>query len=175
MPKPNTWRQFAAEVLQLYAPPLRRIATQRKMRTVLGELATLCRRPADLTPAAIAAWIAAHPDRRPETVESYLRSLRAACVYGIHAKILDTNPFDFRKPAAWVDWDVPELPPPVHSAAEIAMVLAKADLEAQDGPWRAHRLRAVTYAFAFTGALGTSCPRSSAMPGPRSATALNLA
>ncbi len=86
------------------------------------------------------------------TVESYLRSLRAACTYAIASGHLRTSPFSFRSPRQWVDWDVPELPPPVHSAAQIARVLELADLEAQGGDWRAARLRAVVYAFAFTGA-----------------------
>ena len=131
---------------------MRRIATQRKMEHVLAEFGAICRRPEDLTPSSVAAWIATHPQRRPATVESYLRSLRAACTYALGAGCLERSPFDFRSPARWVDWDVPELPPPVHQAGEIARVLALADQEALAGGWRAARLRAVIYAFAFTGA-----------------------
>jgi len=152
MSKSHTWGQFASEVLVLYEPPMRRVATKRKMEHVLAEFGAICGRPADLTPSSVAAWIAAHPRRRPATVESYLRSLRAACTYGITSGVLDQNPFSYRSPARWVDWDVPELPPPVHQAEEIARVLALADQEALEGDWRAARLRAVVYAFAFTGA-----------------------
>jgi integrase len=152
MSKSHTWGQFASEVLALYEPPMRRVATKRKMEHVLAEFEAICRCPAELTPSSVAAWIAAHPRRRPATVESYLRSLRAACTYAIGAGRLERSPFDFRSPARWVDWDVPELPPPVHSAEEIARVLALADQEALEGDWRASRLRAVVYAFAFTGA-----------------------
>jgi len=180
MPKSYTWGEFMSEVLALYRPPMRRIATYRKMEQVLREFGGLCRRPADLTPSSVAAWIAAHPGRRPATVESYLRSLRAACTYAIGAGYLQRSPFDFRSPRQWVDWDVEELDPPVHSAGEIARVLALADGEMGDGiwgvgsgqsrplyagvcgsmreyaggvgGWRAARLRAVVYAFAFTGA-----------------------
>jgi len=152
MSKSHTWGQFASEVLALYEPPMRRIATKRKMEHVLAEFGVICRCPADLTPSSVAAWIAAHPRRRPATVESYLRSLRAACTYALGAGRLERSPFDFRSPARWVDWDVPELPPPVHQAEEIARVLALADQEAPEGDWRAARLRAVVYAFAFTGA-----------------------
>ena len=65
--------------------------------------------------------------------------------------MIAANPFDFRTPNQWVDWDVPELPPPVHSAEEIARVLDLADEEALDGTWKAARLRAIVYTYAFTG------------------------
>lgn len=152
MPKSHTWGEFTSKVLALYEPPMRRIATKRKIEHVLAEFGAICSRPADLTPSSVAAWIAAHPGRRPSTVESYLRSLRAACTYALGAGCLERSPFDFRSPARWVDWDVPELPPPVHSAEEIARVLEHADAEALAGAWKAARLRAVVYAFAFTGA-----------------------
>jgi len=146
------WACFVRDVLALYAAPIRRPATMRKMRQVLGEFGELCQGPTELTPLAIAQWIASHPARRPETVCTLLRSLRAACAYGESRGLFPANPFRFRSPSAWVDWDVEELPPPVHSAEEIARVLARADEEALAGDWRAARLRAVIYAFAFTGA-----------------------
>jgi len=65
---------------------------------------------------------------------------------------LDANPFAWRSPAQWVDWDVPELDPPVHSSAEMARVLALADREASGGSWKAARLRALVYAYAYLGA-----------------------
>jgi integrase len=159
MPKRHTWEDFTSQVLALYALPIRRVATQRKLRHVLEEFGAFCRTTDDLTPAAVAAWVSSHPDRRPATVESYLRSLRAACVYGTRWGHMRASPFDFRSPVRWVDWDVPELPPPVHTAEEIARVLELADREAPggtplagSGAWKASRLRAVVYAFAFTGA-----------------------
>jgi integrase len=154
MPRRNgqTFERFQAEVLTLYDPPMRRASTRRKMEKVLGEFAALCRRTEDLTPAAIARWLKAHPGRRPATVDAYLRSLRAACSYAVRAGTMKASPFGFRSPGQWVDWDVPELPPPVHPAAAIAAVLETADREALGGPWRAGRLRAVIYTAAFTGA-----------------------
>jgi len=146
------WKSFSREVLALYAVPLRRPATARKMRQVLAEFGELCQSPSDLSPLAIAGWIASHLGRRPETVCTLLRSLRAACTYGESRGLIASNPFHFRGPAAWIDWDVPELPPPVHSAEEISRVLELADREAQAGAWKACRLRAIVYTFAFTGA-----------------------
>jgi integrase len=168
---PMSWSSFTADVLALYLPPIRRLATHRKMRQVLGEFSAFCLTTADLTPSVIAAWLQAHPERRPETTLALLRTLRAACTYGVLVSALEANPFAWRKPTAWVDWDVPELDPPVHSAEEISRVLALADQEAamqrgawtvdrgpmesltvHDAAWKAARLRALVYAYAFLGA-----------------------
>jgi integrase len=146
------WSAFARAVLALYAPPIRRLATLRKMRQVLTEFGVLCPTTGDLTPSSIASWIESHPDRRPETTAALLRTLKAACAYGLVCGAMDCDLFAWRKPAAWVDWDVPELEPPVHSAAAMARVLARANQEAQAGSWKALRLRALIYALAYTGA-----------------------
>jgi integrase len=152
MPKRHTWGEFTSAVLALYDPPIRRIATRRKLEQVLAEFGEICRRPDDLTPGAIASWILAHPGRRPSTVSSLLGALSAACTYGRYAGLIRSNPFQFRSPRGWVDWSVPDLPPPVHSSAAIARVLEAADGEALDGGWREYRLRAVVYSAAYTGA-----------------------
>jgi len=146
------WSRFTEDVLALYLPPIRRLATYRKMRQVLGEFAQFCPTTADLTPAVIAGWIQMHPERRPETTLALLRTLAAACTYGVLVSALEANPFAWRSPTQWVDWDVPELDPPVHSSEEIARVLALADLEAAGGAWKALRLRVLVYAYAFLGA-----------------------
>jgi integrase len=147
-----TFASFAGEVLGLYAPPVRRIATYRKMAQVLEEFAPYCNRLADLKPETIARWVRDHADRRPASLDSHLRSLRAACNYAVGAGYLKVSPFAFRSPRRWVDWDVPELPPPVHGGEDIARVLELADVEAAGGSWHACRLRAVVYTAAYTGA-----------------------
>jgi integrase len=148
----TTWSAFTADVLALYLPPIRRLATYRKMRQVLAEFAAFCETTADLTPAAIAGWLQAHPERRPETTLALLRTLRAACTYGVLVSALEANPFTWRKPTAWVDWDVPELEPPVHTSEEMARVLTQVNVEASGGAWKATRLRALVYTLAYTGA-----------------------
>jgi integrase len=122
------------------------------MRQVLGEFAQFCPTTADLTPAVIAGWIQLHPERRPETTLALLRTLAAACTYGVLVSALEANPFAWRSPTAWVDWDVPELDPPVHSSEEMARVLAQVNTEAAGGAWNALRLQAVVYAYAYLGA-----------------------
>ena len=146
------WRAFRDETLALYAPPIRRPATMKKMALVLAEFGALCVGPGDLTPATIAAWIAGHPGRRPATIDSYLRSLRAAIGYALERGYCEVSPFARRAPSAWVDWDAEELPPPVHTAAEITRVLELADAEASGGDWEAGRLRVLAYLLAYTGA-----------------------
>jgi integrase len=146
------WNAFAREVLSLYAPPIRRIATYRKMRQALEEFGPLCPSTSDLTPTAIAAWVVAHHARGCTTNLSLLKTLRAACTYAMLRGYLTANPFSWRAPTAWVDWDGPEHEPPVHTSAEIAAVLHFCNIEAASGDWKAERLRALVYAYAYTGA-----------------------
>lgn len=151
MPK-ITFAAFRREVLALYAPPMRRPATLAKMVQALDEFAPYCTLVADLKPETIARWIRDHASRRPASLDSHLRSLRAACNYAVKRGYIRNSPFEFRSPRRWLDWDVPELPPPVHSAEEIARVLRQADAEAGSAGWQAARLRAVIYTAAYTGA-----------------------
>lgn len=148
------WSRFTAEVLALYYAPMRRPGTLRKVRQVLGELGESCRRTADLTPAAIAAWLAAHRDRAAATHRSLLAALHAAVGYGVARNYLP-DPFAFRKVSSWLPGDElePEGPFRRHrTAEEVRRVLDRADLEAEAGGWPARRLRALAYTLAYTGA-----------------------
>jgi integrase len=154
MPRPRSlpWSRLAAEALDLYAAPLRRPATRRKVEQVLAELAPICPTTRDLSPASIARWIADHPGRRPATVRSLLSALRAVCRYGEHRNYL-TNPFGFRGIRDWLPDSGDHEPIRRHrSAGEIGLVLLEADSRAQDGRWEARRLRVAVYALAYTGA-----------------------
>jgi integrase len=152
---PVPWPQFAAEAISLYAPPMRRPATQRKLRQVLDEFSAHCDSSSDLTPAAIAAWMAATSHRRgPRTQLALLRTIRPLCVYGESRGYL-SDPFRFRKPRAWLSaasLETPDRAFPRHrSASEIRSVLELADQEAREGRWEARRLRAAVYCWCFTG------------------------
>jgi integrase len=155
MPRRKSWASFSEEVISLYAPPVRRLGTQRLIQAVLSEFAPHCRSVSDLGPVPIAAWIADHPGRRPESVYSKLRSLRAAVSYALARGYLKVSPFAFRSARAWATWDAPELPAPVCSADEIKRILALADTEASTGQfrvrWCRQRLRALVYLLAYTG------------------------
>jgi integrase len=149
------WKQFHAEVLALYAPPIRRPGTYRKTDQVLREFRKHCKTTADVGPLAIAAWIARHPRRKASTRLALLRTFRPLCTYGAGEGYLH-DPFQFRKPRQWLpasELGPPETLFPRHrSAIEIQSVLEQADQEAQDGRWEALRLRAAVYTWCFTGA-----------------------
>lgn len=151
----KNWASFTEEVVSLYARPVRRRGTQKLIEAVLREFSPHCRFVTDLGPTAIAAWIADHPGRRPESVYSKLRSLRAAVSYAISRGYLRVSPFAYRSARAWSSWEAPELPAPVCTSAEIALVLHQADVEARTGiwhtRWKRQRLRALLYLLAFTG------------------------
>jgi integrase len=121
----------------------------------LREFGRHCGRTDHMTPAAIAAWIAAHPDRGDKTRLALLRTLRPLCTYGAGVGYL-TDPFLFRAPRQWLPasaLSIPETEFPRHrSGAEIRAVLAQTDCEALAGRWESLRLRAAVYTYAFTGA-----------------------
>lgn len=145
------WDRLRAEVLDLYRPPIRRIATFRKIRQVLEEFGPLCPTSADLSPGAIAGWLREHPGRRPATAKALLSALRAACRYGESRGYL-SSPFRFRALEGWLPLEEPEPIRRHRSAAEVGRVLLAADAEAISGSWECRRRRALVYALAFTGA-----------------------
>jgi integrase len=152
--RPVPWDRFAAEVLRLYAIPMRRRTTRDKTAQVLREFAPLCPTTAELTELAIADWLAGHAHRAAATVDGLLRHLSAICTYGAHKGYL-VDPFEFRTVSEWLPEDELGAAPPFgrhRSAAEIRRVLDQADREAAHGPWEARRLRAAVSAWAFTGA-----------------------
>lgn len=146
--------RFKVEVLSLYEPPLRAIATWRQVRQVLEEFEQIglvwC---SDIKPVAVARWIKAHPDRSPARTASLLRTFAAACSYARSAGYLTRTPFDFRKVSQWVRGEVlaPDRPgPPRHlTPDEITRLLQVADDEAALGSWDAGRLQVLVYLFAF--------------------------
>ncbi len=150
---------FVAEVLSLYAPPLRAPQTWRALRQVLREFGELPEPPrtiADLRAPAIAAWVRAHPDRTPARTTSLLRSLAPVLRYAAEEGYAPASPFaGFRRLKGWVRQEVlaPERPQAARyrPAAEIGRLLELLDAEAAEGSWKAGRLQALVYLYAFTG------------------------
>ena len=146
---------FEAEVLSLYDPPLRRPATRAKIRTILREFGALgLKRASDITPVAVASWLAAHSERKPITNFSYLGAFRAACNYARKMHYLRVSPFECRSPSDWVridDSDDESEVPRHYSIDQIAAILVAADGDAALGSWAAGRLQALIYTYAFTG------------------------
>jgi integrase len=134
---------------------MRRKGTYTKTRQVLKEFGAHCPTTASMSPLAIADWIAAHPHRAPATIDSLLRHLSAVCTYGASRGYM-SDPFDFRTVSSWLPEGEAEGESEEfsrhRSAAEVRAVLAQADSEALGRDWRACRLRAAVYCWAYTGA-----------------------
>lgn len=151
---PSTpFARFESAVLALYAPPIRREKTAAKLRQVLGEFAALCPTARDITPGAIAGWIAAHPERSAISSFSLLRSFASACRAGVSLGLLARDPFAFRRPSRW--WPDGDLEPPERvrhlSAEQARLVIDRADREALAGTWEALRLATLIRLYLFTG------------------------
>jgi integrase len=149
---PIAFHFFADEIVCLYTGPQKRPKTLAKVCQVLAEIAPACATTADLTPAAVARWLADHPARKATTRRNLLATLRALCGYGQFRGYL-TSPFEYRGLAGWIPADelVTEPFGRHRTGEEIARVLGQADGEALGGPWHARRLRALIYTLAFTG------------------------
>jgi integrase len=152
-----TFGTLTAEVLSVYEPPLRQYPTFAQMRQVLREFAVLpgLNHCSDIKPTVIAAWIKLHPQRSPVRTLSLLRTFRAACNYALSSGYLDRDPFSFRKVHDWVLCEVVESEKPRsprhRKPDDLGRILAQADKEAAMGSWKAGRLQALVYVYAFTG------------------------
>ncbi len=152
--RPLPFGDFRAELLELYRPPLRAKKTHAKMAEALGIAAGLlgpAGTTAGLTPGLIARFVAGRPEgSSPHTTDSLLRSFRAACSYATARGYVRSDPFGFRK--SWVRLSAPAAKKH-HSLAAIRRVLDQADAEVESTEgwprWRARRLRAAAYLFAF--------------------------
>jgi integrase len=155
-PRPIPWPDFVAEVLALYAPPMRARQTQEKLRHVLGLAEGLgATSTADLTPALIGRLLASRPaGQSTHTTHSLLRSLAAAAGYAVAAGYLGRNPFTYRKPSQWVRLE-PARAKPHRSQAELARLLdllgREAALRVGWAQWRSRRLLGLVATVAYTG------------------------
>lgn len=149
--------RFARECEALYTPPIRAKATLTHVRQVLREIQELddVNTTEDLTPAMIARWIAAYPDRSAERATTNLRCLSALCTFAVASRYLDVDPFDFRAPKVWMRADAKpsaRAGKKLHrSRDEIAALLALVDEEAANGDWHNARLQALVYVYAYLG------------------------
>jgi len=156
-PEAIAWERFSAELLAMYDPAAGASSpkTARKLRQVLREIGGLgVETTAGLTPATVAAFLGAHPERASATRRSLLMSLRLVCSYAEARRYIDVSPFRIRRLSRWVRAE-----PPAgkrhNTAAEIRVVL---DLMGRDvvekrgwAQWRARRLLALTALVAYTG------------------------
>ena len=154
-----TYARLTSELASVYAPELRQPATLAKIDQVLREMnAVGLRRTSDITPGLVARWMAAHPERKAVTTHALLRSFRAVCSLCVSHRWIASNPFDYRKPSAWIPLGAAleseeddEPGGKARTADEIRAVLALLDAEAESGEWKPLRLRSLVYTYAFTG------------------------
>ncbi len=157
--------RLRADLQALYVPPSGAPATWKKIRQALDEFERLgCRRTSDLTPTAVARWLAARPGRAPATAYTLLSSLRRACTYARHMGWLKASPFAFRRLGDWVrdhdpsrprDDDGPggddDGPARHHPIADLARAFTLLRSESPHA-WENHRLFAVSATTYLTGA-----------------------
>lgn len=125
-------------------------ATAQKMRQALREFGELpaVETTADMTPPNFAAWINAHPGRKPNTTHSLLSYLRTATNYAEKMRYLAAEPFKAIPLAKWVRTVEPDAKRHL-TLAEIARVFAH--LKARKASWEGHRLYALFAVVAYTG------------------------
>ncbi|HXS24467.1 MAG TPA: tyrosine-type recombinase/integrase [Gemmatimonadales bacterium] len=157
------YRRFEREILDLYAPPHRRLSTFKKMRTVLGEFRSLRRkrsrqpmvqRTSDILPSAILRWLEVHEDREPITNLSYLNTFRAAVNIAVKMKWVRVSPWAIR--SDWITFDDADLEEIERKARhfsipELLKILDQADAEALLGGREAALRQALVYTYAYTG------------------------
>jgi integrase len=150
--------RLKSDLEALYLPPFGAIATWKKIRQVLDEFAARAgvSRTSDLTPAAIARWLHAFPDRRPATALTLLSSFRRACTYAVMQGWLRGSPFAFRAMKDWIrDFepdDTDEDAPARHHPLDAIRAVLRSLATSSAASWEDHRLFALAAATFYTGA-----------------------
>ena len=161
---PIPWQQITSELLALYVPPLRSIATHGQMEHNL-ELAAAAgvQTTADLTVAAIARVVAARPaGESPYTTVATLAACQPPRTW---PSSRDTSwSHRFRSGPSAVGSGSASPPPPL-SRAELAAPLALLKAECDDGrrgwpQWKSRRMYAMAATAAYAGLRAPSCSTS---------------
>lgn len=152
---PIPWADFRGRVLELYRPPLRARTTYYSVVRSLDLLEQVgpLESTADLNMSTIAKFVVSRKGKEnPNTTRHHLRKLSSVCTIAVGEGWLRCSPFNIRR--VWVR-SVEPAHPQVHSAVEIAAVLALARQEVLDAHpaqrWAARRLLAVAATAAYTG------------------------
>ncbi len=149
--------RFTAELLRLYDPPHRAVATRRQMRSVLEQVAALgVKTTADLTPVLVARFIEARPPgQSPRTLQTLLRVVRGICNQAVINGYLRVSPFALRRVSQWIGRVGPPAQKKHYSRDEIRRVLTLMAQDVQEtagwSQWRARRLYALTATVAYCG------------------------
>lgn len=140
--------QFSSRVLQIYSSGRHARKTYLRVRQVLRELAQAgVESTADLTTWSLARWIASKgPDANPNTVNGLIGTASALCTLAIEDGYLDRRP-NFKRLRLRRAPTRVNLP---REYPEVARLLG--GLLGQRGTWEGHRLCALTWSIALTGA-----------------------
>jgi len=150
------WTQFREELRIMYSPPSRARATWHKVRQALDLAAAAgATTTADLTPVLIARIVQGRPEGESSyTIQSLLRSLRAACSYALKCGYVRVNPFNARAVRSWVRLASPKMRRHV-TREEIHRILILMAKDVEDrrgwGRWKARRLQAMTSVVVYCG------------------------
>ncbi len=155
--RPIPWNDFRTELLAMYKPPLRAIATRREVTHVLNLVAELgARTTADLDTGLIARVCESiPPGQSARTLLKHLRYLRVMANFAVNSGWLKVSPFTIRPVRQWVPRVGPPAPKKWYPAADVRRVL---DLLQEDcqrtagwARWRSYRLWAAVSVVAYAG------------------------
>ena len=154
---PIPWTQLVTELRCMYQPPMRARATWHKLRQALDLAAAAgATTTADLTPVLVARIVQARPEgESSHTLNSLLRSLRAACSYAVSCGYARVNPFAVRAVRSWIRPGPPKVVRKHVTRDEIHRILLVMAKDVEDrrgwGRWKARRLQALTSVVAYCG------------------------
>ncbi len=158
------FERFRKAALDLYPESGYASASIRAVIQILRELdelhiqgRKLVKTSADINESTISAWVRSHSDRSPVRNRTLLRTLRPLTKFAVKKGYLTAteDPFRDRTPHKWA-WPgnkaIPKSSPfRARSPQQIGGLLHLLDEEARTGTFKALRLRALAYAYAFTG------------------------
>lgn len=159
------FERFRYKALELYPESGYAPASIRAVLQILRELdelrtkqgAKIVKTSADINGDAIAAWRKVHTKRSPARNRTLLRTLRPLTKFAVKKGFLapEDDPFIDKTPHKWA-WPgtkaMPKRSPKRSRTPEqIGGLLRLLDEEAKSGQWKAMRLRALAYCYAYTG------------------------
>jgi integrase len=148
--------QFERDIAVIYRGQDKSPKTIRQFAQVLRELRAVgIIETGQFTDTAIATWIAAWPNRTPETFRSHLRSFAVLCKRAKKKGFSSENPFESDGVNEWMRSDSRPSPPRRRfskPADAIRGMLVLSSEEAKSGTWLTGRTEAYSHTLFLTGA-----------------------
>jgi integrase len=159
--RPIPFDEFRRDLLAMYEPPLRAIATKREITHILNLVAELgVKTTADLTTGLIARVCeSVPPGQSARTLQKHLRYLRVVANFAVCNGWLKVSPVTRRPLRQWVPRVGPPAPKKWFPAPDVRRVLdlLQEDCQTTAGwaRWKSYRLWAVTSVVALAGLRAT--------------------